>query len=93
MLVVIGLDSQFTLIGETVQKRLSLYWELKQLLGSLVLFWSVEVIITCIGDSFPEVFESKRALITVTVCAATFLLAFPCITQVQHFLSESEVTT
>lgn len=63
-------------------------WKADAPLGSLVLFWSIEVIITCISDSFPEVFETKRALITVTICAIIFLLALPCITQVRRSLPE-----
>lgn len=94
MVVVIGVDSQFTLIGETVHKHLSVVeTDTVYLLDSLVLFWSVEVIITCICDSFPEVFETNRALITVIICVIIFFLAFPCITQVRYFLSGSEVTT
>ncbi|XP_029683126.1 sodium- and chloride-dependent neutral and basic amino acid transporter B(0+)-like [Takifugu rubripes] len=44
-------------------------------------FTLIEVIITCICDSFPEVAKTRRHFIAFTICAVIFLLALPCTTQ------------
>ncbi|XP_023279245.1 sodium- and chloride-dependent neutral and basic amino acid transporter B(0+)-like [Seriola lalandi dorsalis] len=44
-------------------------------------FAGIEVISTCLLDAFPNIFKSKRALLTSTTCAILYLLGLPCVTQ------------
>ncbi|XP_029990500.1 sodium- and chloride-dependent neutral and basic amino acid transporter B(0+) [Sphaeramia orbicularis] len=44
-------------------------------------FGGIEVITTCLIDAFPEVFKSKRALLTIATCSILYLLGLPCVTQ------------
>ncbi|XP_040889390.1 sodium- and chloride-dependent neutral and basic amino acid transporter B(0+)-like [Toxotes jaculatrix] len=44
-------------------------------------FAAIEVITTCLLDAFPEVLKSRRALLTVGLCAVIFLLGLPCVTR------------
>ncbi|XP_018542266.1 sodium- and chloride-dependent neutral and basic amino acid transporter B(0+) [Lates calcarifer] len=44
-------------------------------------FAGIEVITTCLLDAFPNIFKSKRALLTITTCAILYLLGLPCVSQ------------
>ncbi|XP_075880481.1 sodium- and chloride-dependent neutral and basic amino acid transporter B(0+) [Nelusetta ayraudi] len=44
-------------------------------------FTSIEVITTSLQDSFPQVFKSKRILLTFATCAVLYLLGLPCVTR------------
>ncbi|XP_070702268.1 sodium- and chloride-dependent neutral and basic amino acid transporter B(0+)-like [Pempheris klunzingeri] len=44
-------------------------------------FIQIEVIITCLLDAFPEIFKSRRALLTVTTCSIIYLLGLLCVTR------------
>uniref|UniRef100_A0A665VY10 Transporter n=1 Tax=Echeneis naucrates TaxID=173247 RepID=A0A665VY10_ECHNA len=44
-------------------------------------FAGIEVITTCLVDAFPNIFQSKRALLSIIICAILYLLGLPCVTQ------------
>uniref|UniRef100_G3N5E9 Transporter n=1 Tax=Gasterosteus aculeatus aculeatus TaxID=481459 RepID=G3N5E9_GASAC len=44
-------------------------------------FAGIEVITTCLLDSFPKIFKSKRALLTITTSSILYLLGLPCVTR------------
>jgi len=44
-------------------------------------FAGIEVISTCLQDASPEIFKSKRSLISVVTCTILFLLGLPCVTR------------
>nr|XP_029134833.1 sodium- and chloride-dependent neutral and basic amino acid transporter B(0+)-like isoform X2 [Labrus bergylta] len=44
-------------------------------------FAGIEVISTCLIDSFPKVFKSKRGLVTIATCSILYLLGLPCVTR------------
>ncbi|KAJ0068555.1 hypothetical protein NL108_009671, partial [Boleophthalmus pectinirostris] len=44
-------------------------------------FAGIEVVITCIVDAFPSLFNSKRALLSLAISISVFLLGLPCVTQ------------
>ncbi|KAK5912723.1 hypothetical protein CesoFtcFv8_002566 [Champsocephalus esox] len=44
-------------------------------------FAGIEVITTCLLDAFPQIFKSKRALLTVTISSVLYLLGLPCVTR------------
>uniref|UniRef100_A0AAY4EGI8 Transporter n=1 Tax=Denticeps clupeoides TaxID=299321 RepID=A0AAY4EGI8_9TELE len=58
-------------------------------------FASIEVISTCLQDSFPTILKSGRGFVTASVCIVLFLLGLPCITRagiywvtlIDHFCS------
>ncbi|KAI4826539.1 hypothetical protein KUCAC02_029985 [Chaenocephalus aceratus] len=45
-------------------------------------FAGIEVITTCLLDAFPQIFKSKRALLTVAISSVLYLLGLPCVTRV-----------
>lgn len=49
------------------------------------LFLSLEVVSTCLLDAFPKLFKSKRALLTIGISCALYLLGLPCVTRVSAF--------
>ncbi|XP_033822425.1 sodium- and chloride-dependent neutral and basic amino acid transporter B(0+) [Periophthalmus magnuspinnatus] len=44
-------------------------------------FAGIEVVITCVVDACPSLFNSKRALLTLAISCSVFLLGLPCVTQ------------
>uniref|UniRef100_A0AAV2M3P5 Transporter n=1 Tax=Knipowitschia caucasica TaxID=637954 RepID=A0AAV2M3P5_KNICA len=44
-------------------------------------FAGIEVVITCLVDAVPSLFNSKRSLLTVALSCSVFLLGLPCVTQ------------
>ncbi|XP_077429437.1 sodium- and chloride-dependent neutral and basic amino acid transporter B(0+) [Vanacampus margaritifer] len=44
-------------------------------------FGAVEVITTCLIDSFPKTFTSKHATLTILISVFIYLLGLPCVTQ------------
>ncbi|KAK5872707.1 hypothetical protein PBY51_013382 [Eleginops maclovinus] len=44
-------------------------------------FAGIEVITTCLLDAFPQIFKSKRALLTIAICSVLYLLGLPCVTR------------
>uniref|UniRef100_A0AAQ4R7C1 Transporter n=1 Tax=Gasterosteus aculeatus aculeatus TaxID=481459 RepID=A0AAQ4R7C1_GASAC len=71
MLLTVGLDSQFAGIDHCCCDRM-LNPEISP---------SLEVITTCLLDSFPKIFKSKRALLTITTSSILYLLGLPCVTR------------
>ncbi|XP_068598918.1 sodium- and chloride-dependent neutral and basic amino acid transporter B(0+)-like [Brachionichthys hirsutus] len=51
------------------------------IIGLDSLFAATEVIVTGLCDAFPEVFKTKRPLLTLTACLITFLLGLPLVTR------------
>uniref|UniRef100_A0A3B4WVG6 Transporter n=1 Tax=Seriola lalandi dorsalis TaxID=1841481 RepID=A0A3B4WVG6_SERLL len=51
-------------------------------------FTQIEVITTCLFDAFPEIFKSKRAVLTIGTCVIVFLLGLP-LTDVSLRISET----
>lgn len=108
MLFIIGLDSQFTFLGEIViyqwlrchcsltgihldinvtysKATYHCQPEIVQLAHQFSsLFLPSEVLTTCLFDAFPEIFKSRRALLTIGTCVIVFLLGLPCVTRVQQ---------
>ncbi len=87
MLLTVGLDSQFAGIGEIFICHS--YWHNTQPIAVAInlcflkcLFLSLEVITTCLCDAFPKIFNSKRALLTITTCSILYFLGLPCVTRV-----------
>lgn len=90
MLLTVGLDSQFAGIGKIFTLHRLLY--LLNMVDLCVLtpvVLSSEVITTCLHDAFPEIFKSKRALLTLTTCSVLYLLGLPCVTGVSWPQSNS----
>ncbi|XP_010786173.1 sodium- and chloride-dependent neutral and basic amino acid transporter B(0+) [Notothenia coriiceps] len=44
-------------------------------------FAGIEVMTTCLLDAFPQIFKSKRALLTVAISSVLYLLGLPCVTR------------
>lgn len=88
MLLTVGLDSQFTSIGEKVTWRLFCGAMAiasggpEALKTTSLSALHSEVITTSLQDCFPKVFKSKRILLTFTTCAVLYLLGLPCVTRV-----------
>lgn len=84
MLFIIGIDSQFTLLGESVGHVCLRYHSDHNRISpsSSPILSLAEVVITSLCDAFPQLSKSGRPLVTVATCSVVFLLGLPCVTEV-----------
>ena len=50
-------------------------------------FTGLEAILTAAMDMFPRQLRSRRSIFTLSACIFCFLLAIPCITQVNNYIT------
>lgn len=91
MLFIIGVDSQFTLLGESVALVcLGNHSDHNRISPSSTLILPLaEVVITSLCDAFPQLSRSGRPLVTVATCSVVFLLGLPCVTEVLYIHRDS----
>lgn len=84
MLFIIGIDSQFTLLGESVKHVChGNHSDHNRINTSSPLILSLaEVVITSLCDAFPQLSKYGRPLVTVATSCVVFLLGLPCVTEV-----------
>lgn len=84
MLFIIGIDSQFTLLGKSVEHVCRRDRSDRDRISpsSRLILSLAEVVITSLCDAFPQLSKSGRPLVTVATCSVVFLLGLPCVTEV-----------
>uniref|UniRef100_A0A3P8UYE7 Transporter n=1 Tax=Cynoglossus semilaevis TaxID=244447 RepID=A0A3P8UYE7_CYNSE len=58
-----------------------LFFLMLSLIGLDTQFINIEVLVTILCDSYPNVLKSRRGFVTFGICSLLFLLGLPCVTQ------------